>query len=392
MSSLQISGHPSSQPPNANWERANAVYGNPGRHRQPKDVIRPRLRVVTSSPRYPQLPTPPLNDFESAGSSPWSYTVQTSKAPQSQKTLPKTFSRSYLPSPPPSDIGSTKSSPITELPSSTWRKSVRFNDSEVRIGPGQYSPYSPRSPSKAVLKIRELKAADMPSLFAVNTPIVAASSAMDTVLISLTACLRNFKWPSELDFSVNTGSPLILANTEKNKAFIHQFHNLDRLWDELNKIPTHGDKKLEGKHKATGTTIGKALQRMKEHQLRLYKKFTDAVESALDNITTDFDAWVKYFEYLCELDSHKNSEDNIYSLINERSKSFIDLLRKLHWFQEALNNIPAHGDERLQNQRRAIAMEIERALQRMQEHRAEFHSRRHIKAHRPRRITEACYR
>ncbi|CAE6444980.1 hypothetical protein ACGC1H_001019 [Rhizoctonia solani] len=391
MSSLQISGHSSSQPTNANGERANALYGNPGRHRQPKDIIRPRLRVVTSSPRYPHLPTPPLNDFESAGSSPWSYTVQTSKAPQSQKTPPKTFSHSYLPSPPPSDIGSTKSSPITELPSSTWRKSVRFNDSEVRIGPGQYSPYSPRSPSKAVLKSRELKAADMPSLFAENTPIVAASSTMDTVLISLTACLRNFKWPSELDFSMNTGSPLVLANTEKNKTFIHQFQKLDWLRGELNKIPTHGDKKLEGKHKATGAAIGKALRRMKEHQLKLYKKFTEAVELALDSITTDLDAWVKYFEYLCELDFRTNSDSNMSFLEEERSQPFTDLLRKLHWFQEALNNIPAHGDEQLQDQRRAIGMDIERALQRLQEHRLKY-SRHHIKTHRPRHILKPCYR
>ncbi|KDN38890.1 hypothetical protein RSAG8_09171, partial [Rhizoctonia solani AG-8 WAC10335] len=175
MSSLHISGHPSSRPTNASGERANAVYGNLGGHQQPKDVIRPRLRVVTSSARYPRRPTPPLNDTDSAGSSPWSYSARISKrTSQPQETIPRTSSHFYLSSPPPSDIGSTVSSPSTESSGSTSSKSVRFSDTEDHIGPGQYSPYSPKSPSKAVLKIRELKAANMPSLFAENTPIVAA--------------------------------------------------------------------------------------------------------------------------------------------------------------------------------------------------------------------------
>ncbi|CAE6496761.1 unnamed protein product [Rhizoctonia solani] len=390
MSPPQISDHPFFQPTNVSGERVNAVHDYLNSSRRSNDATRPRLRVVTSSTRYPHLPTPPLNDIGSAGSSPLggrSALHRSRRNPQPQEVISRALSRSYLPSPPSSRIGSTKSSPISELSS----KSVRFSHLEDHIRPGQYSAYSPKSPSKTVLKNRELKAADMPSLFAENTPVVAASSAMDTVLINLTTCIKNFKWPSELDFSANTASPMILANTEKNQAFIHQLRDLDRLWNELNQISTHGDEKLGDKHKATDVAIGKALQKMKEHQLKLYEKFTKAVESALTNIATDLDVWVKHFEYLSELDFRASSDKRTALPINERRKQLNHQLRKLSWFREALNDIPAHGDERLQDQRRIVDTGIERALQKAQDHQLKLYYRHRTKTYQSRRIARPYY-
>ncbi|KAH7344133.1 hypothetical protein B0J17DRAFT_625698 [Rhizoctonia solani] len=284
MSSLcQIPHRPFAQ----NGKRTNTVYENLDNYQRPRDVNRPQLRVVTSYTAYSHLATLPSNEIASAGSSPRSYTFQTSKrASRLQNTTPRLLSRSRLPSPSPSDIASARSSPRTELRSppsptssssgsSTSGKSVRWGeiDQQGHIGPGQYSARSPKSPSKTVLKHRELKAANMPSLFAENTPILAASAAMDSVLCELVTCVKEFKCPPELDFSVNTGSPLILANVEKNKAFINQLRKLDGLRTRLAGIPTHGDALLMDKHKATGAAIGRAFQKMKNDQLSLHDTF-----------------------------------------------------------------------------------------------------------------------
>ncbi|CAE6429265.1 unnamed protein product [Rhizoctonia solani] len=288
MSTLyQIPGCSSIQPTYTNGETTNSMYDSFGNYQRPRDVNRPQLRVVTSYAAYLHLATPPHSGIASPGSSPGAYTFQTSKrASRLQNTTPRVFSRSRLPSPSPSDIGSAKSSPRTEIrsppsptssssESSTSGKSVRWGgiDEQGHIGPGQYSARSPKSPSKTVLKHRELKAANMPSLFAENTPIVAASVAMDSVLCELVTCSREFKCPSELDFSVNTGSPLILANVEKNQAFISQLRKLDELRTRLAEIPTHGNAQLMNKHKAAGEAIRRAFQKMKKDQLSLYDTF-----------------------------------------------------------------------------------------------------------------------
>lgn len=64
---------------------------------------------------------------------------------------------------------------------------------------------------------------------------------------------------------------MILTNTKKNKAFIHQVQALDELRIKLAEIPTHGDAQLMDKHRVTNAAIARALQKMMEHQLKLYE-------------------------------------------------------------------------------------------------------------------------
>ncbi|KAH7344123.1 hypothetical protein B0J17DRAFT_765245 [Rhizoctonia solani] len=356
---LQTQGHSSTHSTQLHRKCANtaitspapALCGNAGYVQQSKNTTQSRPRGATFSAGS-VLPSPP----------------------KSTKSSPRTESLPNAPSPAPSSSGS-----------STSGKSVRWgendNSDQRCILPGHYSTQSPKSPPKPLLKQRELKATNMPSLFAENTHILAASAAMDSVLYELVICVKEFKCPSELDFSVNTGSPLILANVEKNKAFINQLRKLDGLRTRLAGIPTHGDALLMDKHKAAGAAIGRTLQRMKERQLKLYENFK-AVESALDAIATDLKAAVDNYNLPSEPDFAANSEDYQAPLSTEKNKPFIDGLGRLSWFREELDNIPEHGDEQLQAKRRGVGMAIERCLQKMQEH----NRLQHTRAHRPRRM------
>ncbi|KDN34555.1 hypothetical protein RSAG8_12358, partial [Rhizoctonia solani AG-8 WAC10335] len=73
----------------------------------------------------------------------------------------------------------------------------------------------------------------------------------------------------KLDFSASIEDALVLKNNESNRPFINQLRRLDGLRTRLAEIQTHDDAQLEDKHRVTGVAIERALQRMKEHQLKL---------------------------------------------------------------------------------------------------------------------------
>ncbi|KAH7344132.1 hypothetical protein B0J17DRAFT_203012 [Rhizoctonia solani] len=356
---LQTQGHSSTHPTQIHRKRANTVTAGPapalydgmGYLQQSKNTTQSRPREATVS----------------AGSALLS-------PPESTKSSPRTESLPNAPSPAPSSSGS-----------STSGKSVRWgendNSDQRCILPGHYSTQSPKSPHKPVLKQRELKAANMPSLFAENTPTIAASAAMDSVLCELVTCVKEFKCPPELDFSVNTGSPLILANVEKNKAFINQLRKLDGLRTRLAGIPTHGDALLMDKHKAAGAAIGRTLQRMKERQLKLHENFTKGVESALDAIATDLKAAVDNYNLPSELDFATNPEYQQVFLNTEWNMPFIDQPHRLDWFREALVTILAHDNEQLRNKCRVVGTGVKRASRKMEEHQLKLYRRLHTRTY-----------
>ncbi|KAJ1301453.1 hypothetical protein OPQ81_008711 [Rhizoctonia solani] len=299
-------------------------------------------------------------------------------------------SSSYPPLPSPCELGGIKSSPhaesvpIATLPAPTKSGNsnssrVQFSKSEdkIKLGedPPRHSPHTPKSPSKTVLKNYNLNTTNTLSHSIKKSSTVDASTALDNLLIDLVTCVNNFKCPSELDFSANTGSPLILANVEKNKAFIKQLRNLDDLRTRWAKILTHDDAPLNDKHAVTGLVIRQALQRMKEHHLKLYGQFVATVESALDDITINLEECLKHPEYPSKLDFPANSEDGLTLLNTQGNKPFINQLRRLDWLRKALNDIPPNGDERLQNKRKVISATIGRHLKKMKEHQLNLYRR-----------------
>ncbi|CAE6385198.1 unnamed protein product [Rhizoctonia solani] len=96
--------------------------------------------------------------------------------------------------------------------------------------------------------------------------------AVDNILYELITSVKQYKSPSELDFSPNGENPMHLLINEKNNPFLDQLRKLDDLRTQLAKISTQGNEKLEDKHKLTNMAIERALYRMKEHQLELYRK------------------------------------------------------------------------------------------------------------------------
>ncbi|CAE6508986.1 unnamed protein product [Rhizoctonia solani] len=288
---------------------------------------------------------------------------------------------SYPPASPPGDIESTKSSPRTSVPSpapsssgsSSSGKSVRWwddPDEQGRISPG-HSVGSPKGPCKPVLKYRKLHLANMPSLFDENTPIVTASAAIDSVLCDLVNCIKNFKCPSELDFTANTESLMVLAKVEKNKPFIGQLRKLGKLANKLAEVPTHDNTRLMDRHKATSTTIGRALTRMQDVQIKLYVKTRICVES---------------FVYPVELDFPEDSKGGLVLLKTEKNKPFIDQLQNLSLLRGRLNNIPEHDDEQLKRKRWDICVVIKGNLDKMKEHQVRLHYRQLTKAYQERHI------
>ncbi|EUC60913.1 hypothetical protein RSOL_375780 [Rhizoctonia solani AG-3 Rhs1AP] len=135
------------------------------------------------------------------------------------------------------------------------------------------SPKQHCASPKPVLDYRKLGRASLPSLFD-STRIITHDEVIDGVIRNLVGCVKEFKAPAELDFSATTNEhPLALADKETNRPFINQLCKLAELRNELAKTPTHGDIMLEVKLRKTDTTIGRALERMKEHQLKLYDEF-----------------------------------------------------------------------------------------------------------------------
>ncbi|CAE6348720.1 unnamed protein product [Rhizoctonia solani] len=272
----------------------------------------------------------------------------------------------------------TKSSPQIELPSaspapsssgsSSSAKSVRWgesgSDKEARTSPGSYSVGSPKPYPKPVLKYRTLHVANTPSPFDKNTPKIAASAAIDSVLHELVTCIKDFKPPSELDFA-NAASIMELAKVKKNKSFVDQLYRLEKLGGKLAEIPIHGDAQLMDKHDVTSAAIGRALSRMEEYQIKLGMKF---IWTALDELAIKVHNCIEAFVYPRQLDFAEDCEDGMLLAKTERNGPFIYQLRLLVSFREELLGIPEYDDERLEDKRWAIGDEIERNIDRMKSH------------------------
>ncbi|CAE6444916.1 unnamed protein product [Rhizoctonia solani] len=321
------------------------------------------------------------------------YSPQPKDVPESRRST-AVSGYPHIPSSPPSYSESTKSSPGTELArpssrpsrssrSSSSGKSIRWgeNDSNEkgRISPGHYSADSPKCPFKPILKNHEAQAADLPSLFTGNPPFRVASLTMDDIRKLLVSYLKNFQWPSELDFSLDGGSHMMLPDVEKSKSFIELHCKLQKLAYKLSKVPSHGDVRLMNKGEALGMSIGRALCGMEE--LKFYEKFID---SAYDNLVIDIHVCLESFVYPCELDFPENSEGGLILCITEKNKSFIDQLRTLDLFRVQLGNIPEYDNEQLKGKREAISEIIQQNLDRMRAHQLNLYYRWPTKVHQPR--------
>ncbi|KDN33828.1 hypothetical protein RSAG8_13084, partial [Rhizoctonia solani AG-8 WAC10335] len=225
----------------------------------------------------------------------------------------------------------------------------------------------------------------MPSLFDENTPIAAASAAIDSVLCDLVTCVKNFKCPSELVFvfTANAESHMMLAKVEKNKPFIGQLRKLGKLANKLAEVPTHGDAQLTDKHKATSTAIGRTLTRMQNVQIKLYVKF---IGSSLDDLAFEIHIYVERLVYPVELDFPEDSKGGLILLNTKRNRPFINQLNQLSLFRGRLNSIPEHDDEQLKRKRWDICVVIEGNLDEMKEHQLSLHHRQLTKAYRLPRI------
>ncbi|CAE6444913.1 unnamed protein product [Rhizoctonia solani] len=348
--------------------------------------------------QYRQIPVQPghTGDRKSAdtvfGSSTYTLTYNEFGYAQQPKDVP---GYPHIPSSPPDYSESTKSSPRTELARSSSRassssgsnssgKSVSWgqNDSNKKghTSPEHYSADSPKCPSKPILKYHETGAAKSPSLFAENAPIIAASLAMDDNLKLLVSRVRNFKRPSELEFSLDGGSHIILPNVEKNKSFIDQLRKLQKLAYQLDKIPTHGDAKLEDKRDKVSKSIEAALSRMGEFKIKLYVNF---LGSAYDDLVIHIQICIKGFVYPCELDFPENSEGDLVISNTKKNKPFVDQLHTLGSFLARLGNIPEYDNEQLKGKREAVSEVIERNLDMMKKHQLSLYYRWAVKSYRP---------
>ncbi|CUA70391.1 hypothetical protein RSOLAG22IIIB_00752 [Rhizoctonia solani] len=295
-----------------------------------------------------------------------------SSATDSTQSSPRTGAYS----PAPSSSGSSSSA-----------KSVRWgesdSDEEARISPGCYSVGSPKPHPKPVLKYRTLHVANAPSLFDENTPKIAASAAIDTILYNLAICVKNFKPPSELDFSPNAASIMVLAKVEKNKSFIDQLCRFERLAKSLAEIPTHGDAQLTGKYDAASAAISRALSRMKEYQTKLGIKF---ICTALDELAIEIHICVEGFVYPRQLDFAEDCEDGMLLVRSERNKPFVYQLQRFSLFLGRLKNIPEYDNEKLEHKRRDVGDQIERNIERMKSHQLSLYRCQLAESQQPRGI------
>ncbi|KAJ1300133.1 hypothetical protein OPQ81_011886 [Rhizoctonia solani] len=95
---------------------------------------------------------------------------------------------------------------------------------------------------------------------------------LDLLLTDFMNLVRKLEYPSSLDFLDGPEHKLLLPLTVRNKPFINQLRELEWFRDELNKIPLQDDPALGSKHREISVAIGRALQRMKKHQLELYEE------------------------------------------------------------------------------------------------------------------------
>ncbi|KEP45250.1 hypothetical protein V565_297250 [Rhizoctonia solani 123E] len=235
--------------------------------------------------------------------------------------------KSILVRSPSSAISSSSSSG-----SSSSGKSIRWGEKDSnekgRISPGHYSANSPKS----------------------------LHLAIEDILRVLVARVKHFECPSELEFSLDGGSPMLLPDVEKNKPFIDQRRKLQKLAHKLDEIPTHGDAQLKDKHMKVSMSIGRALFRMEQVQIKFYVNFLDSV---YDDLVIETNVYIKSFVYPRELDFAENSEDGMVLANTEKNKPFIDQLRTLDSFRVQLGNIPEYDNEQLTIKRETIGEVIE---------------------------------
>ncbi|CUA72687.1 hypothetical protein RSOLAG22IIIB_10217 [Rhizoctonia solani] len=259
---------------------------------------------------------------------------------------------------------------ISGTSSTSSVKSVQISESNEPIEPGQYAPNTPKPSPKPILKHREVNNARLTSLFDVEAPLMAARAAIDSILQALVACVKEFKPPSELDFSATTEQqPFVLANSIANKLFINQLCKVAGLRAKLAKIPTHGDEVLEDRHHATTASIDQALKRMKEYQLRLFKRAVMESKIAFDNLLETFNETLQSFQLPSELDFPADSDKNGMVLLNtDNNKRFIDQLRKLDRLRVWLEGILTYGNPDFEQNHDEAYAAVEDAIHDMQEH------------------------
>ncbi|CUA72688.1 hypothetical protein RSOLAG22IIIB_10218 [Rhizoctonia solani] len=259
---------------------------------------------------------------------------------------------------------------ISGTSSTSSVKSVQISESNEPIEPGQYAPNTPKPSPKPILKHREVNNARLTSLFDVEAPLMAARAAIDSILHALVACVKEFKAPTELDFSATTEQqPFVLANSFTNKPFTDQLCKLAGLRLKLAEIPTHGDEVLEDMHKATTASIDQALTRMKEYQLKLFKKAVMESKIAFDNLLETFDETVQSFQLPSELDFPADLHKNGMMLLNtDNNKRFIDQLRKLDKLRVWLEGIVTFGNPDFEGKHDEAYAAVEEAIRDMQQH------------------------
>ncbi|EUC56233.1 hypothetical protein RSOL_166330, partial [Rhizoctonia solani AG-3 Rhs1AP] len=226
------------------------------------------------------------------------------------------------------------------------------NDSNenVRIPTRRDQAASPKGSPKPILKSRDTNTEKSPSLSAKQYSIVATGLAIDDILKLLVSRVKNFPCPSELEFSLDGESPMMLSNVEKNKSFIDQLRKLQKLAYKLDEVPTHGDVQLKDKHHKVSSSIVRALFRMEQVQIKFYVNFLHSVYD--DLIETN--VYTKSFVYPCELDFAENSEDGLILANTGKNKSFIDQLRTLGSFRVQSGDILECNTQQLTGKREGI--------------------------------------
>ncbi|CUA78477.1 ATP-dependent helicase/nuclease subunit A [Rhizoctonia solani] len=259
---------------------------------------------------------------------------------------------------------------ISGTSSTSSVKSVQISESNDPMEPGQYAPNTPKPSPKPILKHREVNNARLTSLFDIEVPLMAARVAIDSILHALVVCVKEFKAPTELDFSATTEQqPLVLANSIENKPFADQLCKLAGLRLKLAETPTHGDEVLEDMHMAATASIDQALKRMKEYQLRLFKKAVMESKRAFDNCLETFYETLQSFQLPSELDFPADSDKNGMVLLNtDNNKPFIDQLRKLDRLRLWLEGILTYGNPDLEQKYDEAYAAFEDAIHDMQKH------------------------
>ncbi|CAE6348702.1 unnamed protein product [Rhizoctonia solani] len=106
-------------------------------------------------------------------------------------------------------------------------------------------------------------------------------TALDELTTEVHICVEGFVYPCELDFLENCEDGIVLLRTERNKSFIYQLRILSLFRMKLSQIPEHDEEKIKNKRRAVAEAIERNLDKMKNHQLGLYRRqFTKASQSS----------------------------------------------------------------------------------------------------------------